>query len=172
MLATNIEQQIKEIIEKKGNAGWIRVQECAMEYALLAKDRPWIRETIESRKTKFYGWRRKVGRNHVEGFKVLLLPGNVSYIGLGSADPKVIADLISEDKKTSRNVSTNLGFFDYLRWRKEHNELKRDADLRRHRYNIEVIKEKMLLDENDPEYSSKVEKIEQDRLKKYGLDHP
>lgn len=63
MLAANIETEIKQIIEKKGKEGWLRVQECANEYA---KD-PVTKQFNGSRKTKFYRVRKQIEKGKVEG---------------------------------------------------------------------------------------------------------
>lgn len=86
MLAANIETEVREILKKKGKKGWLRVQECANEYA----KEPITKKIDNSKKTKFYRWRRQVEKGKVEGFQVLKLIGNVSFIGLKSADPSII----------------------------------------------------------------------------------
>jgi hypothetical protein len=116
MLATNIEQEVKEILEKKGKGGWLRVSECAKIYG---KD-------DESRETKFYRWRKKVEKGKTANFQVLKLPGNISFIGLSSADPKVLESLISEDKKLAKSVKSGLGFFEWLNKRAERKRLEEE----------------------------------------------
>jgi hypothetical protein len=76
MLAANI----KEILEKKGRGGWLRVSECAEEYA----------QEDDSKKTCFYRWRKQVEKGKVSGFQVLKLVGNISFIGLENANPTAI----------------------------------------------------------------------------------
>lgn len=78
MLAANIESEIRTIIEKHGKAGWMRTEECAKKYA----------KGNASKETKFYRWRKKVEEGKVQGFQVVKLPGNISFIGLASANPK------------------------------------------------------------------------------------
>jgi hypothetical protein len=112
MLPGNIETKIRQIIEAKGNKSWIRINVAAKEYS---KDNP-------SERTKFFRWRKKVEKGRVDGFKVQILPGNVSFIGLSNADPEVLNEFISEDKKASRNVKTGIGF---LAWLNQRNERKR-----------------------------------------------
>jgi hypothetical protein len=173
MLAANIAQRVKEIIKNKGKDGWIRVQECANEYAKDVENNPWVKEIVESRKTKFYRFRKKIEKDKVDGLKVLHLPGNVSYVGLSSADPKVIEEFISEDKKASLNVKTGMGFYDYRRWSRERDDMQRDLKERRFKYKMELWRERVYLaqfyDEDSPEYSKKLEKIDQGLKKKYGL---
>ncbi len=94
MLATIIEVEVKEILESKGRAGWLRVGECAKLYA----------RGNASKETKFYRWRKKVEKGKVKGFQVLVLPGNISFIGLESADPTTIRSIISENKGISKKV--------------------------------------------------------------------
>jgi hypothetical protein len=115
MLAANIEKRTKEIIKSKGKDGWIRVQKCANEFAKDVENNPRIKDTAESRKTKFYRFRKKIKNGRVEGLKVLSLPGNISYIGLSSADPRVIEGFIDHDKETLRNVKTGVGFLERRR---------------------------------------------------------
>ena len=168
MLSGNNELEIKQIIENKGKDGWLRVQECAKEFA---KD-PTTKRFNNSRRTKFYRIRKQIEKGRVEGLKVLLLPGNVSYIGLSSADPEAIERLISKDKKTSRNVKTGLGFFDWLEQRAERKHQERELELSRSEKRISRLEredaaetEIMMLLENDPEFVKKRNEI----YKKYGL---
>ena len=123
-----MEEQVKGIIERKGEAGWLRTQECANEYADLAVGKPWIKETRESRKTKFYRWYRKVKNKKVEGFQVLMLPGNISFIGLDGANPETIETLISGDKRTKPNFESGRGFFNWWERRAERKSLERQRE--------------------------------------------
>jgi hypothetical protein len=92
MLATNIEQEVKAVLEKKGKGGWLRVGKCSKIYG----------NGNDSKETSFYRWRKKVENGKIENFQVLKLPGNISFIGLKGADPKALEALISEDKKISQ----------------------------------------------------------------------
>ena len=123
-----MEEQVKGIIERKGEAGWLRTQECAKEYADLAVGKPWVRETRESRKTKFYRWYKKVKKGNVKGFRVVMLPGNISFIGLNDANPELIEALISEDKELKRNVESGRGFFNWRERRAERKSLERQRE--------------------------------------------
>jgi hypothetical protein len=165
MLATNIRQRVVEIIKAKGKGGWIRVQECAKEYAEAAKINPKIKENPESRMTKFYRFRKQVEKGKVEGLKVLLLAGNISFIGVSSADPQVIEKIISENKKAERNVKTGLGFYD---WWEHRAERKREAlakELDALTCEDEAETEIMQLSEDDPEFLHKASDIR----RKHGL---
>jgi hypothetical protein len=126
MLATNIESKVEEILKKKGKGGWLRVAECAKEYGLD----PSTGERNASRETKFYRWRKQVEKGKVEGFRILKLSGNISFIGLDSANPQLIKSFMVEDKEILRSVKSGLGFFDWLERRaerKERENLEREA---------------------------------------------
>jgi hypothetical protein len=167
MLAANKEHEIKLIIEKYGKGGWLRVQECAKEYA---KD-PKTKVFNESRKTDFYRIRKRIEKGKVEGLKVVLLPGNKSFIGLNSADPSVIEGFISEDKKTTRSVKTSLSIFGWLDNRAE----RRKMEIRRLECDLAAIHEQIelemegKLDENDSDYLRKIDAIKLKKQKEYGL---
>jgi len=105
MLAPNIETEVRGILRKKGKGGWLRVSQCAKLYA----------RGNASKETKFYRWRKQVEKGKVEGFQVLPLPGNISFIGLESADPRTMKSFISEDKKLSRALSIETALF----WKKQ-----------------------------------------------------
>lgn len=94
MLAANIESRVKEILETKGKGGWLRTSECAKLYA----------DGNKSEETKFYRWRRQVERGKVRGFQVVKLPNNITFIGLDSADPRILEALISEDRRQSERA--------------------------------------------------------------------
>lgn len=104
MLAANIENEVREIPQKKGKGGWLRVGQCAKLYA----------KGNASEETKFYRWRKQVEKGKVKDFQVVPLPGNISFIGLESADPHVIESFISEDKKVSRALLVETALF----WKK------------------------------------------------------
>jgi hypothetical protein len=99
MLATNIEKEVFKILKKKGKGGWLRVQQCANEYA---KDKT-TGEINASKKTKFYHWRKKVEKRKVPGFQYLPL-GKSTYIGLDNADPRAISEV-----KTDKQYEKRLG---------------------------------------------------------------
>ena len=105
MLAANIETEVREILQKKGKGGWLRVSQCAKLYA----------NGNASKETKFYRWRKQVEKGKVKGFQVVSLPGNIVFIGLDSADPHVIESFVSEDKKLSRALSAETTLF----WKKQ-----------------------------------------------------
>jgi hypothetical protein len=127
MLLSNNESEIKKIIEDKGKDGWLRTEHCAKEFA---KD-PKTKKYNHSRRTKFYRICRRIKDQKVEGLKVLLLAGNISYIGLSSADPKIIGDYVSSNKKASRNVRTGLKFYEWRERRVDRKKLERkEADER------------------------------------------
>ena len=94
MLPANIESKVKEILETEGKGGWLRTNQCSKRYA----------KGNASERTKFYRWRRQVEKKKVKGFQVMKLPNNISFIGLDSADPKVLEALISEDRKQSERA--------------------------------------------------------------------
>lgn len=104
MLATNIEGEVKAIIEKKGNNGWLRTSECAKIYA----------EGNASKETKFYRWRKQVEKEKVKGFQVIGLLGNISFIGLKSANPLILESLMSTDKPSIKQKASRFGFFELL----------------------------------------------------------
>ena len=81
--------------------------------------------------------------------KVLLLPGNVSYIGLSSADPEYVEKLISEDKKVSRNVKTGFGFFEWRERIAQRKQLEHDKLIDRLRREDAAETEICELDEDD-----------------------
>jgi len=121
MLAANIEQEISTILKNKGKGGWLRVRECAKMYG----------KGDASKETNFYRWLKKVEKGKVDAFQNLKLPGNISFIGLKSADPKTIEILLSEDKKFARSIrSSGFGFFAWLDSRVERKRLdQREKDI-------------------------------------------
>jgi hypothetical protein len=137
MLAANIETRIREILEKSGKGGWLRVQECANEFA---RD-PVTKKINSSQKTKFYRWRKKVEKKQVEGFQICKLQGNMSFIGLDSADPKIISSELAKDANTDRSIRRGFGFWDWIMHRSERKERAKKEKIRRYRrlqyYNME-----------------------------------
>jgi hypothetical protein len=109
MLATNIETEVRKILEKKGKKGWMRTHDCAKEYA----------NNNGSRETKFYRFTKKVEKGKAPGFQVLLFPKNISFIGLDSADPKIIESLLERDKKARRSIKSGFGFREWWKDRSE-----------------------------------------------------
>jgi hypothetical protein len=103
MLVANIEDCVKEIIEKNGKGGWMRVNECSKKYA----------QKNPSLETKFYRWLKKVEKGKIKGFQSLSLPKNISFIGLELADPRAIESFISEDKKITRSIKAGFGFSEW-----------------------------------------------------------
>lgn len=116
MLATNIETEVRKILEKKGKKGWMRTHNCAKEYA----------NNNGSRETKFYRFTKKVEKGKVPGFQVLLFPKNISFIGLDSADPQIIESLLEQDKKARRSIKSGFGFFEWLKHRNEQKTLEEE----------------------------------------------
>jgi hypothetical protein len=169
MLATNIDRRIHEKLVKKGQSGWLRTKKCAEEYAT----NDITKKVNASDMTKFYHWLKKVGKGKVEGFQVVKLPGNVSFVGLSSADPKVLESLISEDKKIERSVKSRFGFFEWLKYRKEQEQKQRDEYSARLHCRIETMEalDHMNLRTDDPEFHKKVEKTKERIRKKYGLPY-
>ncbi len=121
MLATNIEREVREILERKGKDGWLRTTKCAKFYGRGDK----------SRETYFYRWRKKVQKSKVAGFKVLKLPDNVSFIGLKSADERAINALASEDKELKKSVESGVGFFEWLENRSGRKQQEREIGEKR-----------------------------------------
>ncbi len=118
MLVTNnasIESKVRDVLEKKGKGGWLRASECAKLFA----------KGDASLETKFYRWRKQVGKNKVSGFQAIKLAGNISFIGLDSADPKVIESFVSENKKILQSVKSGYGVFEWLERRAERKEQQR-----------------------------------------------
>lgn len=115
MLATNIEKEVKEILEKKGKGRWLRTDECAKTYG----------KGNDSRETKFYRWRKEVEKGKVRNFQVIKFSNNITFIGLKSADPKILESLISDKKITSSHKS-GLGFFEFFDRRAERNRLEEE----------------------------------------------
>jgi hypothetical protein len=72
MLGANIEAEVRKILEKHG--GYLRTHECSKKYAKGNK----------SLETKFYRWSKKVEKGKVKGFRIVKLPGNLSFIMLES----------------------------------------------------------------------------------------
>jgi len=145
MLAPNIDSEVKALLEKKGKGGWLRAQECSKEYA---KD-PITGALNHSSQTKFYRWRKQVEKGKIPGFQIFKLPGNFSWIGLESSDPKTLESLISEDRKLTRSAKSSFGFFEWLNQRaarKRHEEKER-----RKQHLLGKIHYQELLAETNPE---------------------
>jgi len=140
MLAANIETEIRKILKGKAKAGWLRVGECAKEYA---RD-PETGGRNGSRETAFYRWRKKVEKGKVEGFQVLKLPGNIL-----------------------RSVESGLGFFDWLERRAERKERQMERKRLELRARMDARWEMI---ESGEEFSNvKFAKILHKCRKKYGL---
>lgn len=128
MLPSNIESEIKEILEKKGKAGWLRMRECEKEYLKLKgkprKDEGTVKQSGERQGTlhvRFYRWTTKVEQKKVEGFQILKFPNNMSYIGLATADPSSLDSMIAKNEHlAARTLSFHDAIvFQYLRELKE-----------------------------------------------------
>jgi len=132
MIATNIESKVKKILENSG--GWLRVSECAKQFA----------EGNASEETRFYRWRKQVEKSKVKGFQALKLPGNISFIGLDSADPKTLETLISEDKKAANSIRSGFGFWAYLNQREERKDKEKQEQIKECEAKIEEYTEKIL----------------------------
>jgi len=136
MLPSNIEQEVAEILGK--NKGWLRTEECAEKYAKGDK----------TKRTQFYRWRRKVESGKVKNFQIVKLPGNISFIGLCSADPQKLEGFISEDKrmKAAQSGKGLFGFFVWLERRaKRQRREKIEEEIARlapiaERYDIDFLK--------------------------------
>jgi ribosomal protein S18 len=165
MLATNIDKRVHDKLTKRGQNGWLRTKECATEYA---KD-DLTKKVNASEMTKFYRWLKKVEKGKAEGFQVVKLPGNVSFIGLSSADPKVLDSFISEDKKVKRSVKSGFGFFAWLKYRDERERKKLDESIAQRQCRIDASHEYEHLRYDDPEFHKKVEEIHERCRKKHGL---
>jgi len=83
MLAPNIEAEVKKILEKHG--GYLRTHECSKKYA----------KGKLSLETKFYRWVKKVEKGKVKGFRIIKLPGNISFIMLESLN---LQDFLRKEK--------------------------------------------------------------------------
>lgn len=159
MLAPNIDSEVKALLEKKGRGGWLRVQECSKEYA---KD-PMTGAVNRSLETKFYRWLRQVEKKKIPGFQNLKLPGNISFIGLESSDPKTLESLISEDKKLARSAKSSFGFFEWLNQRAERKRHEEKERLKQHL--LDRIHYQELLAKTNPEFEICKKTAEQDREK-------
>jgi len=174
MLApNNIENEVQEIIKKNGKGDWLRVQECATAYA---RD-PLTKETNTSLETKFYRFRKTIEKGKVNTLQIVKLPGNVSFIGLKSADPKTLAVLVSEDKNLARSVKSGFGFFEWLnrraemkRQEREYENAEFDREKREYEYRQACRHAEMNLRDDDPEYLIKCDKIRLEKRKEYHLD--
>ena len=142
---TTLVEEIKQIIEKKGKAGWLRTEECAKEYS---RD-PLTKQPDDSRRRKFYRIRKQIEKGKEKGLQIQLLPGNISYTGLSSADPKIIEEFIFDNKKASLNVKTGLGFFAWLETRAERKQLERDKRINLLARKGAAAEEQCELDEDD-----------------------
>lgn len=160
MLAANIEARVREVLKKRGKGGWLRVQECAKEFA-----RDMITgEVNKSQKTRFYRWRKKVEKGKVEGFQILKIVGNISYIGLGSSDPRALDSLLAKDKRMSQSSRGGFGFFEWLRYKDERKE-KKILELR-----AELAAHKEIIFSGKPFTPERYEEALHKHRKKYGLE--
>jgi len=103
---SNIEGQIRYIVEKKGVDGWIRVSKCEKEYVNSSTD-----ENSGTRRTRFYRWLLKVERKKVPDFQVIKFPNNLSYIGLANSSPKKLNAIVVDDKEISQSPSFSDTFY-------------------------------------------------------------
>lgn len=144
MLATNIETEVRKILQKaKGE--WMRVGKCAKKYA----------KGNASKETQFYRWRKKVGKGKVEGFQIVELPGNIVFIGLDSADPRAIESQISKNKKILRSVKSAFGFFEWLDRRAERKRLEREQLNEKFEKDAKVTKARFCYDRMVEEFKEK-----------------
>lgn len=104
--SSNIEDQIRSIIEKKGAEGWIRVSKCEKEYLNSNHD-----ENSGTRRTRFYRWLIKIERKKAPDFQIMKFPNNLSYIGLANSNPKSLDSLVANDKKAAQKVSFSETFY-------------------------------------------------------------
>lgn len=168
MLPDNIESKVKNIIALKGDHGWIRSQECALAYAKDATGK-----INPSEKVKFYRWRKQVEKGKVDGFQAKTLAGNIAYVGLSSADPRVLDPSASGDKRFERSIKPKFGFFEWLKYRDERERKQIDENIAQIQCRIEAHEalEDMKLWTDDPEYHKKVEEVKERYRKKYGLPY-
>ncbi len=104
--SSNIEDQVHDIIEKKGIEGWIRVSKCEKEYVTSNPD-----ENLGTRRTRFYRWLIKVERKKLQGFQIMKFPNNLSYIGLANSSPKKLDSLIANDKEIAQKLCFSDAFY-------------------------------------------------------------
>lgn len=98
MSHSSIDTKIEKILRK--NNGWLRTEQCAKKYA-----RDSITGEIDSTKrTVFYRWRKKVEKGQNTRFQIVSFPRNMTFIGLKTANPKLLEALISKDKKLVKKV--------------------------------------------------------------------
>jgi len=132
MLPSNIEQQVSKILQR--NNGWIRKEQCAKQYA-----RDSLTGKIDgTKRTRFYRWAKQIEKGKVKDFQIIKFPGNISYIGFKSSDPKVLDSLISENKKLADSVKSGFGFFEWLRDRSDKAEF--NKKMRSHHNALEMIR--------------------------------
>lgn len=158
MLVANIEKEVRKILEKEGKGGWLRVAECAKKFA----------KGDASKETKFYRWRKQVEKRKVPGFQTVPLPKNVVFIGLDSADPRVIESFISEDKKFQRSAKTGFGFWERRRQKTLEEKRQKDKERRIRKAEADAFEEIMELEglSNMSEYQEKEYEIQKKHLQR------
>jgi hypothetical protein len=75
-----------------------------------ALEEPITKSINETERTNFYRWRKKVEKRKIDGFQVVKVSGNTSFIGLKSADPNAIARALSSTQETPANHILHLFF--------------------------------------------------------------
>jgi len=159
MLPSNIEIEVEKILKK--NNGWLRTEECSKVYSKGDK----------TRRTQFYRWHKKVKKSKIKGFQVLSFPENVSFIGLDSADPKILNKILSNDKQIVKSIRSGFGVFDYLKWRSESKKQERrrkERELLVKRITYLELGEKIY--GKDAKALKEWAEIEKKNLKEMGLD--
>lgn len=145
MIPSNINDEMRGILERKGKGGWLRVSEAEEAYVELTP----VDENKGTRRTTYYRWRKTVEKGRAKGFQYVPLPKNRAYIGLDSADPRIVESAISEDKNIRRSIKDALGFFDWLEHRAERKRLEKEKKLFNLELEICVLEHMMYTNEGD-----------------------
>jgi hypothetical protein len=116
MLPSNIESEVKEILENKGKAGWLRMGECEKAYLKLKS-----RENQGTVHVRFYRWTKEIEQKKVRGFQIVKFLSNISHIGLATADPSVLDSMIAKNEQLAAKALSfhDAIVFQYLRELKE-----------------------------------------------------
>jgi hypothetical protein len=100
--------EVKKILTKTPDH-WLRLEECAKKYS----------KGNSRKKASFQRWRTKIEKDKIKDFRIIKLPGDVSFIGLGNSDPKQLLSVISEDPKLAESIKSGFGLFEWLDLKEE-----------------------------------------------------